>query len=749
VAVRLDESELDDDEAPASTGGVDAVRAFAALKRRWQRAALIALVVATVVAGVTMSLPARYDAAAVVQIDPRHKAITNFDPVMSEIKTDNPTIESEVEIIRSRAIALRAIDTLGMRNDPLLNTTAWWRNVGQRFGLLKTDGPALERDGEGRGSPVAGKPGEYKPERDPLAQAFADLIKVQRIRNTLLIEIKASAPDPLMAARIANALAEAYVASQVEAKTRATEAATGLLEDKLQDLRRRVAEADHKVEQYKAQHNIFDAEGQSLSEKQLSRIMEQSLQARNATAEARAKYELAQRLARKGDAGATLVDVLQSNTVRQLREQVATVSRREAELTSKYGPRHPEIQKVRAELGEARAHLAAEIERVIENLKNEFEVAEDREKQLGASLSTIKDQQVVTKDAGVELKALEREASTSRQLFEALLTRYKQAEETQGLQLPDARIVERADVPIHPAFPKRKPMLLAGLIGGILIGIAVVLARELFTLGIARPEDVESQLDLAHITSLPWLSRPGGQVIDALRSVRLVVADPGSGFADAIRSARRELDIKRASSGARIVLVASSLPGEGSGVVASNLAHHYGLTGNRVLLIDGDLRRANLTRQLAPQRAAGLLEALMTGQPAEHAILRDVTTGLHFLPATGPAPSLGSSPELLASPSMAETLKRLRGQFDTIIVEAAPLLPVIDGRMLADHADQIVLVMVWRRTPRQLAKKALRALGPNQRKVAGVIVNEVDPVIIADSQGVPVASDHAGLGKAA
>lgn len=735
------------DEVEESGNGMSLSLVLAIARRRWRLIAAVALAAIAVSVALAVFLPTRYEASAVIQIDPRRKSIANVDPIVADIKADTTTIESEVEILRSRAVALRVIDTLGLRDKLEADANTWWARLSRALSF-RAEPARSDRKAASIDELIAPKPGSYEPERDAVVMAFLDTLKVQRVRVTQLIEIKATASDPVMAARIANTMAEVYIASQLEAKSRATTMATGLLEEKLDSLRKRVGEAERRVEQYKAEHQIYDTEGQSLAEKQLARTMEQTVLARNATAEARAKYELAQKLMRAGDGGTTLVEVLQNVTVRQLKEQAAAVSRREAELLTKYGPKHPEIQKVRAELHETQAHLRSEIERVVENLRNEFEVASDREKQLAAGLTAMKSQQVADKDAGVDLRELERDATTTKQLFEALLARYKQTSETQGLQLPDARLVERADVPVSPSAPKRKLILLLGLAAGLCLGIVLALSLELLTDGIGRPEDVERVLELAHLTSLPMLSGPGMPLLDPMRSVRQIVAEPGGAFAEAIRGARREIDIKRTAGAARVVLIASSLPNEGSGMVASNLAHHYGMTGQRVLLIDGDLRRSTLTRQLAPHRSTGLIEALATGGAVERAILRDATTGLHFLPASGPAPVSASPPDLLESRAMVEALARLKTQFDTIVIDAPPLLPVIDGRILADHSDQIVLVMVWRRTPKQLARKALNALGRNQRKIAGVIVAEVDPAVIADDRGLGYASSEL-LGRAA
>ena len=223
-----------------------------------------------------------------------------------------------------------------------------------------------------------------------------------------------------------------------------------------------------------------------------------------------------------------------------------------------------------------------------------------------------------------------------------------------------------------------------------------------------------------------------------MHTLRMIVAEPRSAYAEAIRNIRRELDVKLAHLPSRVIAVASSLPGEGTETIASNIAHHYALTKNKVLLIDGDLRRASLTRRLAANRNSGLLEVLWHGSEPDSAILHDQSTGLHFLPAMGPSPLEPANPELLASPHMMHVLSQLRQQYDTIVFDVPPLLPVIDGRILADYADQIIFSITWRRTPKQLAKRALRLLGANNSKVAGVVVNEIEQSALEDAMGFSI-----------
>jgi len=729
-------------------GGFSLDRALAAVRRRWKLVAAMPIAAAVLASVVVLSMPDRYDASATVQIDPRRKSISNLEGVISELKADTATVESEVEIIRSRAIALKVIDVLKLRQDPDFARTSLKGRVLAFMGLKAPDLPEpVPGSQEGRtinSDPIKGllgpdEVGKSRPVRDEVAVAFSENLKVTRVRNSLLIDIRFSASEAVKAARIANTIAEVYLAEQLSAKQEVAGHASKLLEEKLEQLRGEVTNAEQRVAEYKSANNIFDAEGQILGEKQMARLMEQTVVARNSTAEARARYELAQRLAASGDNGSGIADVLQSHTVRLLKEQLAKATGKEAELSTRYGPRHPDMQKIRAEVRDARAQVDMEIERLVTNLKNEYEIAVNREKELQSGLERLKSDDATSKNAGVRLKELMREAETSRALYEALLSRYKQTVETQNLQLPDARIVEQADAPLFPAAPKRKQIVAIAAFGGLTIAIVITLLLEFMIRGIGRPEDVERLFELAHLASLPTTPSGAQGSVSTLREIRLMVAEPLGPFAEQIRALRREVDVRRQSHAPRVIQVVSSLPNEGTTLVSSNLAHHYAMTGARVLLIDGDLRRALLTRQLAAPRQAGLAEVLGRTLPLEAALLHDGATGLTFLPAIGPAPSLRSPPELLASADMAWLLARLKAYFDVIIVDTPPILPVIDSRIMGDHSDQIVFVMAWRQTSKKLARRALTSMGFNQSKLVGVVVTQVDDDVIADQAGLATA----------
>ncbi len=726
--------------------------------RQYARLISILVVAATFGAiAVATLLPNRYDAIATVQIDPRKKTISNMEGVVSDLKADQTTIESEVEVIRSKDVILKVIELLDLRRDPEFSGDGPYKRIVKRLGLERVfwkPKPDLELTPAKPETSIAELlaatvPDTAAPARDEVAVAFLERLRVIRLRSTTLIEVKYSASDPVKAARIANAVIEVYIKDQIDDKTRAAGQATALLEEKLSDMRRRVADAEYKVEQYKAEHSIFDAEGQVLSEKHLARLLEQTVLARNVTAEAKAKFEQAKRWISRGGSKGEIAEVLQSHTIRLLKDELGKLTRRQAELMTRYGEKHPEMLKVAAEIADSSSQLNAEVDKLVSNLKNEAEIAENREQQLAVSLGMAKENQIRAKEAVVNLNALQREAQTSRQLFEALLSRYKQTAETQDLQLADARVVERAGVPLFPAAPKRKLIVLISFVAALGAGIVLAFIIDMMAPGVSRAEDVQRALEHQHLASMPQV----GGSLDEMRSVRLMLADPNGVYAEAIRALRHELDGGWPYQAPRVIMVASSMPNEGKSAIASNLAHHLALTGVRTLLIDADLRKASLTETFCGNGAhLGMRDCIEERRPVEEAIVRDQVTGLCFLPAHGHKRSQANASELLVSPMMTGMIERLRGHFDAIVIDPPPLLPVVDARILADFADQIVFTMSWRKTPKELARKALRTLGGNERKVVGVVLNQVQEHELPESgnysRSYPVLS-HGHLPKAA
>ena len=707
------------------------IRAFGYILRRRARliATVIAGIMAAVVIGVVLATP-RYSATAILIVDPRQQRVLQSEAVLSGIGQDTAAIESQVEILQSTAIAKSVIDQLGLAADPeFVRDSLLGRVAGFVRSVLGFKQEVASQD---------------KAER--LMTRFSDNLLVSRRGLTYVLEVRYRSERADKAARIANAVAAAYILDQTAAKDAATRQAAGWLNERLGELRRRVAEAERAVATYKAQYNIVDAgEGRTLGDRQVSELNQQLILARARTAEARARLDQVGKATAATVGSGAIPEALLSPVIANLRGQYAEAARREAETTSTFGPRHPAVATSRAQMNDIRLQIEREIARITAGIRNEFEVAQSRERSLDKSLSDLKTQSGVTGQAAVKLRELEREAQASRTLLEQTLLRFRETSEQEGLQRPDARVLSPASPPLKASEPKTMLVLLAGLIGSVVAGAGAAGIAESLSRGFRTTRELEDSLAIPVLGHLPLIgswqpvrreprrritsasrearsARPDRKAVPATRHLaRYGVDQPLTPFGEALRTVRNR--IARESEGRpQILAVLSAVPNEGKSTVAINLAHSFAKSGLATLLIDVDVRKPGLPQDAS---APGLMQMLDGSTGSDHPVFVDPVSGLNMLPL-GHVEDVAAASELISGPAMKSLLERLRERFHVVVLDSPPLLPFVDGRTLLDHADAGVFVVAWNSTDADAANAALDLIGPSIRKIAGVVLNKVD-----------------------
>jgi uncharacterized protein involved in exopolysaccharide biosynthesis/Mrp family chromosome partitioning ATPase len=692
-----------------------------ALRRRWWIILLIVGLVGVVSAAFLSLMPNRYTAVALVQIEPRDKKIAPIDSVIPGLKGDTVTIESEVETLRSRTLLLKVIDKLDLRRDPEYVGPTEWQKLLVSLGLARA--PAQDQGT----APVPAGLDDGQPRRDWIVAIVQSNLMVGRVRNTLVMSIEYTSTSPAKAMRIANAIADTYIEAQLEAKQEAQRRATVMLSERVATLAEKLARSEERLTRFMGDNNIYITEGHELLEHQLTREMEETVKAQANVSQVRARYQKVQQMMRDGADVESVSDVLNSHTIRLLRDGLSKSERRLAEAKARLGPKHPTMAQIRADHALARQALKLEVAKIIANMRQERDIAESREKKLAARLAALKEQIKQSKEQQVKLRELMRDVEATRQLYEALLSRSKQTAETAGLQYSDSRILEYAGVPLGAAGPKRKRIFamillvaLAGAIGGVIL-------VDLLQKGFADPAEVDRVLQHDTIAAFPlW---PGGSSVarDVWRGARQVAAQPMSAIAESTRQLRHELDREARHDQPRLIMIASALASEGRSHVATSLAYSYAASRVPTLLVDGDMRFGKLSEALGLAGYPGLLNALAGERNSFDTILSETTTGLSFMPAMAHRRPDLAAPELLAGPRFARLVGELKSEFAVIVIDAPPLLPIVDGRAMATVADEIAFVTTWRRTPKALARRALETLGDDEDKVAGIIVNEIEP----------------------
>jgi len=697
---------------------------------------------ASVIVGVTALLTAliaiavfqlqpQYTATTAVLLDAQKIQVVDMDAVAPGLSLDRSTaVESEVQILKSRNLARRVVEAENLTADPEFNSRLDRADEGSFDigGLISGFWPGNEDTDENAGVGEAGDAAAPRealaPEVEAAVGAVLSRMDVVRRPGSLVIDISFRSPDPAKAARISGAIADAYVLDQLEAKFDATKQANEWLARRLDDLRAQVMNSERAVEIYRTEHGLEESGGITVGEQQLSELNAQLILARASLVEARAKYDRAQQLRRQGQSVESVADVLQSGTIASLRQKQADLAREKANLSAKYGPRHPAVVNNDAQREDVARQIGTEINRIIESIRNNVSVAEARVNALQGSLKQIKGETGTDNQALIQLRDLERESAANRAVYESFLGRFKETTEQQNLQMPDTRIISAATVPSSPSFPRTGMFIGAGFVLSLIMGVGAALLLEELDNGIQTAQQVEELLRLPHLVSLPAAPAEKGPDGMIMPPQDYLLAKPLSAFSESLRSLRSALQLSNVDNPPKIILFTSALPSEGKTTTSASFARAAAASGLKVVLVDCDLRHPSVHRafNLETQKE-GLVELLAERLDTSAVIIRDTKSELDIIPvATGTA----NPPDVLGSSQMKLLLQRLRETYDLVVLDSAPLLPVSDSRVLSRLADETVFVVRWNETPRDAAQNALKELRQYDASIAGVVLAVVD-----------------------
>jgi len=673
---------------------VDLPALLSMLRRRWPVMVAIAAGVALACVAVSLLLPPRYEAVARLRISPRTQ--TGLEAGQQPPgQPDNQVVDSEVSVMRSRDLAEAVARRLDLARQPAFN-------------------PALAAS-------IAPEGRSKGPVPDAVVRAVQAGLTVRREPDTYLAQIIYRARDPVQAASIANAFAEAYLDASVERRTGAAGRQSRQLDARLAQLGAEVEAAEARVAAFRAGAGIVSrgAAG-TVTDQQVA-----PLSAQLATAEANAAALRARAAAARAQSATGgpegVSEVLGSGVVADLRRQRAEVGREQAQISARYGPKHPETSRVADQIAGLDRQIDAESRRIVAGLEADAGAAAASAASLRAQLDALRTAQASDARAAVSADRLQRDADAKRTVYAQLAQAAQQSSQEQRTSEPQGALVERAVPPSRPAFPKRLLFALFGVGLGLLLGFGIVLAREVASSGVRTAEEMERSLDLPFLAALPRLS---GRQLGRSGSERFSPADypvhkPMSSYAEALRAVRNALTLGRERP-PRIVAIVSSLPGEGKTSTAAALARVMALSGDRVLLVDCDIRRSHLTRMLGIVHVVSLLDVLAGSAALEDALVPDAVDGVAVLPINQPT---FSPRDLFGDGAMRQLLGRLADAHDAVILDTPPLLAVAEARTLATLADAVVMVVRADATPRDAARAALNLLRGDGAPLAGGVLS--------------------------
>jgi succinoglycan biosynthesis transport protein ExoP len=680
-----------------------------------------------------------YSASSTMVIGLPESQVVDIQEVLSRSKSLGD-VASEIEVLRSRVLAIRVVERLDLLNYPEFNPSLrvpekkffdfikylnpkTWIPVCWKKAFKEATGNETVRQVPAAAAPPSEEEAEEQKYKQRIATATNILLgklNVKPVDWGKVIDITFTSLDPKMAARVANDFPEAYIVDQLEAKFEATEKANAWLTEQLQEMETKVVESERAVEFYRDEYGLAENQGSTLLDTQVSELSSQLIIARSELAEVNARLLQLRRLLEGGGQGVeTASEVMASALVQQLRSQEAQALSRQSELSVELGPKHPRMLQVQAEIIEIRQRVRDEVQRIAIGLEHETEFARTRVASLQSDLRAARGETSAQNKEAIQLRALQREAAANRALYETFLNRFKETSSTQGLESSDARIISAAEVPGWPSYPNRKRMLTQYILVGFLGACGLVLALQMLNPGMMSPEQVQTVLRefvIGLIPITPGKNTPHDYVLEK----------PNSGLVEAINSLKFALELSDPDNPVKAVQITSSVPEEGKTTLAIALARVLAGSGKKVILVDGDLRRSSIGKKLdMREKHKGLSDLVVAGNPElSEFLLRDEKGGVDFMP-TGTA-KYANATDIFSSHRMKEIVEMLKSKYDLIIIDTPPVMAVADARIIGRVVDKTIFIVRWDKTPRKVARAAIEQLHRSDVDIAGVVLQQVD-----------------------
>jgi polysaccharide biosynthesis transport protein len=665
-----------------------------------------------------------YTATVPIGLDNRQVRALNSVAMLSDAPpADSAEIEGQIEVLRSEKLGLTVVKRLNLSQNPAFAGLPWtWKNWTEETwkSILATFGKA---------------PQNRATDADPdLARQLTTLtrlesaVTISRIGRSSVLQIACTVLDPVRAAEIANAYADAYMSDQLNSRIESTRRARSWLKQRSEELRELSINADLAAQKFKADNNLLSTKGTLISEQQFNEMTTQLVKEQVGTAQAEAQYRRIKKIIDDHETDAAVSESLPDSVINALRTKYLDAAKRVSDFEElKLDPTHTAVVTLRNSMAEYSRLLFQELGRVAQSYRNDYEVAAARSKILADNLEHQHRVAIAANDAQAQLRQLEQKAESYNSLYQTYMQRYQEGAQQEFFPMTDSHIISPATPPVTPSHPRKSIALAGSLALGALAGFGFGLIRELQdrvfrTAQQARNELGVNVLGLIPVIDLPFLPKAGCTMAPMMR---YVIDHRFSAFAETLRSAKVAADLALLDRPTKLVGFVSLLPDEGKSTLAKNYASLLALQGAKTLLIDADTRNTGLTRAIGCDRKLY--------SPEKSAALPRLTELLQFEPDTG----LQILPNFLAEddPRVADGLSAatIRGlltgsaqTYEYVIIDLPPIGPLVNARSLASAIDVFVFVIEWGETSRGAVRTVLANEPWISDKLLGVILNKVN-----------------------
>lgn len=686
-------------------------------RRKWSIVVITLCFIALGIFYVSRATPI-FQASAKIQADPVQPNATAQDQYIM-----NSMVflfyETQYEIIQSRKVAETVVDKLNLVAR-YKKEQAELKAAGESESIVTTVKKAIK-------SLLSSDETEQvlvqltdKQLRTMLAKAIQAGLFVEGGTQSQIINISYLNEDPLLAADVVNAISEAYIEFGLESRLSQIKDTAEWLSEQLEELRVTLQESEDKLRNFRLSQNLMDTEQQQrIANTQLQTLNTELVRAQTQLSQAQELYTQVTQAERSGGDYRSIGPVLQSNTIRDLVREEATLSRKVQELSERYGEKHPKMIAARSDLASAQVNLDREAAKIVENIKNEYRAAQTQERNVRELIAQTRTELQSYQGDSFELTRLEREVENNRRVYESFLGKLMEADVSGDYDASNIRIIDSATIPEFPVKPRASLIVAASLVFGVFFGVVFAFARELMGNVFRTPDQLELELGLPSLGVTPLVKKKKGTV----EPEKQYIADQRSTFAEAINTIRTGLIFSNIDNPPKSILITSTNGSEGKTTLAINLAVALSQM-DKTLLIEMDLRKPAVSKDLGIKADMGLSD-LLSGK-----------TDTNVFHQVEGAPNLsvitcGTIPpnpmELISSKRFANLLHSLRERFTHIVIDSPPTLPVSDSCVLAKMVDATIVAVKAEETKISMAKETITRLNKVNATITGVVLTQASP----------------------
>jgi capsular exopolysaccharide synthesis family protein len=688
---------------------IDLSHYWQVIRRQLKKIILFSAIITVIAVLVALAITPVYRATATILIEAEEAKVLSIEEVYGLGSASDEYYQTQFEILKSRELAKRTVLELGLIDNPEFNPAhpANKKSFSIKEMIFGEAEPLTEEE-------ILAK----------TVDTFWAAVSISPVRKTQLVKVSVDSESAEMARVAANAMAQQFIESQLDAKVEVTQQAAGWLSDRLGGLKAKLEASERKLQQYREDNDLVDVEGvDTLVAKEIDQITEALVEARARRLELQGTYEQLQSLgALNYDNLSSLPSIISNPVVVNLRDAETQAELKVSELKKRYGPLHPKMIAAESDLEAVRESVLTQMKRIATSIESNYLVAQSKENSLEKALRNSKSDVRNLNRTEFTLSEYQREVRTNRQLYEAFFNRVSETSATGDLQTANARVVDPAIKPVEPIKPNKKLIVLLALVVSGMFGVALAFLLDILDSTIKNLDDVERKLDVPMLGLLPLVGKKQ-DAGDAEQMVRAFVGEGMDGFRESVRTLRTGLTLASMEQPASVILVTSSVPSEGKTTTSTNIAEAFGQM-EKTLLIDCDMRRPSVAKKLgvAPN-VPGLSNAVAYPDMLDECIQSRPELGIDVVSA-GPIPP--NPLELLGSKNFRDILDTLRGRYQRIIIDSAPMQAVSDALYLSTLVDGVVYVVKADATKDKLAQDGLSKLDNNNARVLGVVLNQVN-----------------------